>query len=54
MDTVLPNAVLSPYFVKATARDGLWLTIAQFVTAITAKVRRSGIKGPRQKGGLYD
>ena len=42
MDTVLPNAVLSPYFVKATARDGLWLTIAQFVTAITAKVRRSG------------
>jgi hypothetical protein len=38
----LPNAVLPPYFVKTTARDVPWLTIAQFVTAITAKVRRSG------------
>ena len=38
--------------VKATARDGLWLTIAQFVTAITAKVRRSGYaKWVRDKKG---
>jgi hypothetical protein len=41
---MLPNAALSASLVislKATARDGLRLTIAQFVTGITAKARRS-------------